>query len=520
MTRRMLQSSSSTALASTTRNKGSSPIRKAGAGTDKISRSLTSVLGSGVNLSSKGVAAADDSGGRTKIRRSKTKNVFAKFASVITDHFNTKGSRKEDKAYDASNESTSVGTAKPAQIVDGLPLPRLELAPLPIPNRGTSIRRHRSESENLDFEMIKAARVTGRIPRSARGPAVARKRLTIVDEVSFQEGSPPDDPFSDSASGQHAADLGMSGRRQILNSIDPFQVERLFDSNPDAILDTPPVGFSTPRRRSRSSWARCPTPTRASKALSFDGSDLITFSDAGSPVKSERRRKVPVLSGSPARHSVQGPLEVIGQANVQQDGQGLYDKARKSSGSTRLSSYPPGLTIRHVPRSMGRLTDVPVLSAPNMQPNRAFPVLRKKHPSPSKDQLEFYGKFMDQNLALGVFQDPDELGLSFETPHTSPDMLTPRDANRLMRGSGKTASNIDLRKDFSGQGSRLTPLNTRSRIPQPVKKVSRSRTETTLAKNLYPANAGEISVEDELQWDTSPYKLPSRCTNCGSMNKL
>lgn len=168
---------------------------------------------------------------------------------------------------------------------------------------------------------------------------------------------------------------------------------------------------------------------------------------------------------------------------------------------------------------MGRLTDVPVLSVPGVQQSMAFPIARKKHPSPSKVQLEMYGKFMDSNLALGVFQDPDELGLSFEAPPTSSEILSPRDANRLMRGSGTTASNIDLGKDFDGHGNRLASTNTRSRIPQPVKKMTRSRTETTLAKDFYPANAGDMSTEDELQWDLSAYKLGNRCNHCGSMNK-
>lgn len=508
----MLQSSSSSALTSA-RYKGGSPISKVGNGADKISHSVTSVLDSSANT--------DDSGGRSKLTRSKTKNMFAKVAGAFSDHFNTKGNRKEEKGYNAVNETTSVCDVKPAQIIDGLPLPRLVLAPLPLTNHGPSSSRHPSVSENMNFEMAKAARMTGRAGRYGRTPNVARKRLTIVDEVTFPEDGPPDDPFSDAASSHSSAgpDVEVNyGHGKALNLTDPFEAERLLDSNTDGILNTPPVGFSTPRRRSRTSWIRCPTPTRGPKAPSPDGSDLIEFSDAGSPVKSERRRKISIVHGSPL--SKQVLKETTGKENIHQEGRGFNDGGRESSDSTRLSSYPPGSTIRHVPRSMGRLTDVPVLSAPFVQDNKTFPIATKKHPSPSKVQLELYGKFMENNLALGVFQDPDELGLSFETPHTSPEMLSPRDTNRLMRGNGTSVSNVDLRKDFVGHGSRIASLDTRSRIPQPVKKISRARTETTLAKNFYPANASDMSTEDELQWDSSAHNIGHRCNHCGSMNKL
>lgn len=490
---------------------------------------MTSLLGTGALVHAKSnnvVTGTDDSLPRSKITRSKTKNVFAKFAGVISDTFTPKSNRKEDKSYDATNEATSVGNVKPPQIIDGLPLPRLALAPLPLTNHGVSNNRHSSVRDDMNFDAMQAARMTGRVGRLGRtNPAVARKRLTIVDEVTFHEDSSVKDPFSDSAS-SHASpgsDVELENRvhAKTLGLMDPFEAERLFDSNTDALLNTPPVGFSTPRRRSRSSWIRCPTPTRGPRALSFNGSDLITFSDAGSPAHSDRRcSMIPVLRGSPVRKSAQKEGSIDQENLPRGGGRILHGRGRGSSDSTRLSSYPPGSTIRHVPRSMGRLTDVPVLAAPDVQQGSgAFPILRKKHPSPSKIQLEMYGQLMENNLALGVFQDPDELGLSFEAPSSSPEMLSPRDANRLMRGSGTTVSNIDLRKDFDGHGNPLASTSSRSRIPQPVKKMPRSRTETMLAKDFYPAHAGDMSTEDELQWDFLPYQLDHRCNHCGNMNK-
>lgn len=516
--RRILQSSSSSALTSTARYQGGSSIRRFGSAADKVSHSVTSVLGPDAQIIKKRDTGTDDLGGRSKLARSKTKHVFAKFAGVISDHFSTKGSHREDKSHDTTNETTSAAEAKPAQIIDGLPLPRLTLAPLSLTNRAMPNYRHSSMSEDMNVEMHKAAMMTG---RAVRPPAVARKRLTIVDEVTIQDGSLDENPFSDSASSHPSAETGVelkggSGKAPTLT--DPFQAERILDTNVDAILDTPPVGFSTPRRRSHSSWVHQLTPTRPPKTSSSDSSDLIDLSDSGSSIKTDRQRRIPIILGIPVR----GPVSdgVSSQSSTHHDGQDLHNRGPEMSDSTRLSSYPPGSTIRHVPRSMGRLTEVPVLSVHRFQQNNTFPIARKKHPSPSKVQLELYGKYMENNLALGVFHDPDELGLSFETPQSSPGMLSPRDTNHLMRGGDTTFSNIDLRQDFFGHGNRLGSSNTRSRIPQPVKKVYRPRTETALAKSLYPANVGDMSSEDELHWDPSAYKIGHRCNHCGSMNKL
>lgn len=445
--------------------------------------------------------------GLPKLTRSKTKNMFVKFAGLISSTFTNKGNRKEDRSYDATNESISVGEVKPAHIINGPPLPRLVLDPLPITT--STMRKRPSSSEDINFEMFKEPKMTGRVRKSSRLPAITKKRLTIVDEVGFDEDCPPDDPFSNYASSHRSADPDVEAKKSqntALNLADPFEAERLLDSNTDAILNTPPVGFSTPRRRSRSYGVRCPTPTRGPKDPSFDGSDLITFSDAGSPAKYEQRLEISHVSGSPARKPIQG--ENPGQ---QSEEKSLFDL-------TRLSSYPPGSTIRHVPRSIGRLVDVPVLSAPATQQNGLFLVNKKKHPSPSKVQLEMYGKFMENNLALGVFQDPDELGLSFAAPSPSPQMLSVRDANRMMRGGGTTTSKNGQRKSHISYENPVLSSTLKSRIPQPIKQVSRSRTETTLAKKFYPANADDMSTEDELQWDES--KIGQRCIHCGSMNKL
>lgn len=505
-TRLILQSSSSFGSGNTRRYKGNSPIRKADGNPKKLSHSVTSILTSTQDASGSTIDT-EDSGGPSKISRFRTKKVFAKFTGVISDHFTTKSARRDDKVY-SSTKSTR-------QIVNGLPLPRLPLASLPLPNQDISSSTYDSTTENASTITKKASLMTG---RTIDVPSVARKRLTMVDEAVFQKGNPLEDPFSDSSSNHQSTEFGLKCRqryRGISSLADPFQAERILETNVDAVLAIPPIGCSTPRRRPRPG-ARCSTPTRGIKDMSNDDSGHILQSPYASPTKSNRQRKISVICESPVTGVEQ--LETNGRDIIHGDSTASYHKTAKSSDSTRLSSYPPGSTIRHVPRSMGRLHDALALPAPTTHQSRPQSLARKKHPSPSKGQLEIYGKYMEKNLARGVFQDPDELGMSFEISQPSLEMLSPRDTNRLMRGPA--ISNIDLRKEYISHGNKLSVKKTRSRIPKPVKQISRSRTETVLARDFYPANKGDMTTEDELQWDSSAHRIGHCCNHCGSGNQL
>lgn len=504
-TRSVTKSSSSSFLATTGRFKSGSLIRKGNNEIRKIASSATSAIVTSQDLAS-GAPDSTESAGSLKTSRSRTKDIFAKFTDVLVGHFGPKRSRQTDK-FDHAGTPSAVGGVSPKHITRGLPLAHIDQN-----IAGTRLQPQR-EAENMQKQKVRSLTA-----RSTTSPSMASKRLTIVDEVDFQDGQVMEDPFSASSPGQHTTKFearlrSEQGDRCGANLTDPFQAERILETSVDAILTTPPVGCSTPRRQSLS-FPRCESPTKEFLDHSDETSDLISLT----PAKPLRRRKVHTKRGSP-RNGNSGPKhEMINHGDITKPALGL--QMSSSSDSTRLSSYPPGSTIRHVPRSMGRLKDVPSLpvsTTENLQVRRP-PLIRKKHPSPSKGQLEMFGQYMEKNLALGVFKDSDELGMSFNSTQGRVDTLSPRDTNRSMM-RGPVGSNVNLRKDYASPGSRTSLTKSRSRIPQPVRQLSRSRTDTAFARDFYPANKGDSTV-DELQWDASPYKIGQRCGQCGSMNQI
>lgn len=494
-------------------------IQKGDGAAEKISRSVTSVLGAANDFSGS-AAGSIDSAASSRITRFKKNKMFAKFAGALSEHFSAKGSRKNDKA----GGTTTVSGDRPRKpIIHGLPLGRLTLAQLPLSDTETS-------STTMDRRFIELDNIENQKVRLDAALSRPRKRLTLVNEVDFQNGQLLDDPFSEASSGHHSTefdarlrsvqDSGGAKQNASTTSVsDPFLTERIMDTSANSILKTPPVGCSTPRIQSRSSMP-CKSPTRDPQVLSNPATEVLMVSPGGPPTSPRQRREVAIICESPTRISTSSGTDR--RDNGSGKSKGSPSKARQSSDSTRLSSYPPGSTIRHVPRSMSRLTDVPNLSMPSSVRRRSPLVGSKKHPSPSKVQLDLYGKLIEKNLALGVFKDIDELAMNFESPKgtTGSPALSPRDKNRLMRGSA--ASNTDLRKNYKSQG--LYPglsTNPRSRIPQPVRQLPRSRTESVSARDVLPANQGNVSTEDELQWDSTNYKVGrgrgSRCYHCGSM---
>lgn len=493
-------------------------VQRGDGAAEKISHSVTSVLAAADDFSGS-AAGSIESTAASKMARFRKIKMFAKFSGALSEHFSAKGFRKGGKA----GGTTDSGGRPMKPLIHGLPLGRLTLAQLPLSdNEASSTSMDRRFLESDDAEKQKG--------RADTGLSRPRKRLTLVDEVELQNGQPLDDPFSELSSGHHQStefdarlkSVQASGGADQHNSTtsvsDPFLTERIMDTSANSILRTPPIGCSTPRTRSRS-LIPCKSPTRVSQGSSNPATEVLTVSPGGPPISPHRRREVAIICESPTRISTSSGTDPKG--NGVGDSTGSPSKVRESSDSTRLSSYPPGSTIRHVPRSMGRLTDVPDLSMPNSLRRRSPLVGRKKHPSPSKGQLDLYGELIEKNLALSVFRDPDELAMSFDSPRgTSSPALSPRDKNRLMRGSAE--SNIDLRKNYKSQG--LFPglfTKSRSRIPQPVRQLPRSRTESAFARDFLPANHGDLTTEDELQWDSSDYKVGrgrgSRCYHCGSM---
>lgn len=468
------------------RLKGSSPIRKGSRSPSKISHSVTSVLAGSHNPTNSNYSL--------KPSHSKTRNVFSKFAEVLTEHFTARSSRKGDRAAENKKSAVMSCEATTQHITE---MKSISLASNDDKNHGTV---------KLTKDRFKAGQTT------------ERKRLTIVDENDFHNGKSLEDPFSESSSGQHTTEFEarLKSERVIRGEpvpTDPFQAENILESSVDAILTTPPVGCSTPRLRLLSP-SRCGTPTQGSREPDHVA-DLVSFPPREPTTEVEQRRRVHAVRGGP-RKDFEPLKDSHKRVSTGKSKQGIENLT--SSDSTRLSSFPPGSTIRHVPRSTGHLTDVPASPTTDVDRTKGLPLRRKKHPSPSKGQLELFGKYMEDNLALGVFKDADELGMSFNSPHPGARMLSPRDTNRLLRNTANNGA--DLRADYTNHVKHTALPKSRSRIPQPVRQLSRSRTDTVLARDFISINKDDSTMGDELQWDSSAYKIGHRCNHCGSTNKI
>lgn len=492
------------------RPQADSPIREQSSSSSKVNHSVTSVLANSQDCNSIAADSAD-SAGWSKASRSKTKKVLAKFADVLTEHFTSKGSRKGDKPTDTTELASSNSETTTQTTVHGIHSSRLTLRQSSLSHASTGTRPT-PLVEDSDMNKAKVKKVMGRPNRCS---ATARKRLTVVNEVDAERVQGLEDPFSESSSAQSSNPFSIRLRssqcsRRAPTPTDPFQADNILESNVDAILLTPPVGCSTPRRQSRTAPA-AETPTKALRRNSGDGTDLTSLSASGSSVQTDQYRQC---------SSIPRPENQMRKGTRNRGSTAVLKSQTESSVAsdlTRLSSYPRGSTIRHVPRSMGRLTESPALPVPAVERTKAVPLRSKRHPSPSKGQLELLGKVMEKSLALGVFRDVDELGMSFNSPQPDTRILSPRDTNRRMQSMG--SRNTDSYKDYNVQRS-LSGLGvSRSRIPQPVRQLSRSRTDTALVRNFIPARKGDSTAGDELQWDISAYKIRPRCNQSGNRSQ-
>lgn len=498
---------------------GKSTIRKSGSHVDKTNSPLVSAFAVSDGLNG---SAVDSTGfaSLSKMSRLRKNRVFAKFATALSEHFGRQEAHKEEKIGDGATESQSVASSEAIEpILHGLPLGRLALAQLPLPNiEALSTSDDRRSNENNSLEDHKA---NGAAAKARTALSMPQKRLTMV------KGSPPlEDPFAKEAPGRHSTEfevrlktvqaLGAAGGlRAAISLTDPFLTEAIMDTSDNSILKTPPIGSSTPRTRVQ---ALMPIENPEGTRFAPDTSTRVAMvSPDGQATSPSERRKFAIICDSPTKLNA-SPESV--QRNI---GSGSPSKSRGSSDSTRLSSFPPGSTIRHVPRSMGRLTGLPDLAASAAARRNSPRIGRKKHPSPSKRDLDLYGKFMEENVGLGVFKDTDELAMSFtSSAATDSPALAPRDKNTLLRGS--TDNHCDLRKAFSPK-ERIVGVGatSRSRIPQPVSQRARSRAETAFARDFAPANHGDSTTEDELQWNSSTYIVgrgrDPRCRCCGSVSE-
>ncbi|KAG8168773.1 hypothetical protein KVR01_001522 [Diaporthe batatas] len=493
---------------------GRDTIRTNGSHLDKANSPLAPAFAEREDL----VRSATDATGLAtfpKISRLRKNKVFAKFATAISDHFGKQENRKD--AGNGVKESNSVVSNEAIRpILHGPPLDTLTLAQLPL----TDIEATSTSADRISDEFCSREHRRGSVP-VARAPAalsIPQKRLTMV------EGSPPlEDPFSEESPRRQSTEFqarlrtvqafgAPGGTGPITSLSDPFLTEAIMDTSNNSILKTPPIGSSTPRNQARDQIsARAPSKSAQTVPGTIFETAVAHRDSRGTSISrfAATRDSPTKMSNSPER--------------AQRDMSNCSpSKTRGSSDSTRLSSFPPGSTIRHVPRSMGRLHGLPDLAASAAR-RKSPKVGRKKHPSPSKRDLDLYGKFMEESVSLGVFKDTDELAMSFNScTVTNSPALTPRDKNSLIRGSNDRY--CDSGKSFSPKGPVAGFGNkSRSRIPQPVGQSARSRTETALARDFAPVNHGDSTAKDELQWDSSAYIVgrgrESRCQRCGSTSE-
>lgn len=518
-TRRVAKSPSQSPGKFPAHHTGKGTIRKSGSHVDKTNNPLVSVLALSDDLNG---SAADSTrfASLPKMSRLKKNKVFAKFATALSEHFGKQEAHKEEKPGDGATESSSMASSEAIKsILHSLPLGKLTLTQLPLPDIESSCTSNdRRSNEDYSLEDRKGNEAT---TKAQTALLMSRKRLTMV------EGSPPlEDPFSEESPGRHSTEFearlktvktsGRVGGPSVVTSLtDPFLTEAIMDTSDNSILKTPPMGSSTPRTRVQTLPVE--VASEGTQVMSDTSAGAALVSPDGQPTSPSKRRKFAIICDSPTKlhASLESCQRDIGPASP--------STTRGSSDSTRLSSFPPGSTIRHVPRSMGRLTGLPDLAASAAARRKSPKVGRKKHPSPSKRDLDLYGKFMEESVGLGVFKDTDELAMSFTSSaaNNSP-ALAPRDKNSLLRGS--TDSHCDSGKGFSPKGPVASSgAKTRSRIPQPVDQRARFRTETALARDFAPANHGDSTTEDELQWNSSAYIVgrgrDHRCKCCGSVSE-
>ncbi|KAL1874898.1 hypothetical protein Daus18300_003439 [Diaporthe australafricana] len=505
---------------STYGRRGNNTIKKSESYVDKPNSPLASVVAMSNDLKGS-VADSADFPAPSKMSRLRKNKVFAKFASALSEHFGRQETNQENNAGNGAAKMLSVASndgIKP--FTHGLPLDRLTLNQLPLSD--TEASSTPTEHHPNDVGTLEEHKGNFLAANVRAGLAMSQKRLTMI------EGSPPlEDPFSEESPRQHATMFearlkniqacGVSdGHVAVVPSTDPFVTAGIMDTSDNSILRTPPIGCSTPRVRNKSL-----IPIQIHTKVARTDPDTATQMDIvppdGPPTSPSKRRKVAPVCDSPTKLNTSpesGPKEIFS---------GSPSKICGSSDTTRLSSFPPGSTIRHVPRSMGRLTGVPDLSTSAGTRRKSPKVRRKKHPSPSKKDLDLYGKFMEDSVSLGVFRDPDELAMSLTSPMaTNSPALTPRDKNNLLQAFN--GSHPNLRKDDNPKdhGSSLV-MKSRSRIPQPVSQRARSRTETAFARDFLPVNHGDSTTEDELQWNSSTYMVGrgrgDGCDRCGSMSE-
>ena len=164
---------------------------------------------------------------------------------------------------------------------------------------------------------------------------------------------------------------------------------------------------------------------------------------------------------------------------------------------------------------MRRLTDPAAQFLRRPGPDQTSSPGRKKHPSPSKSDLEHLELQLRRRMHLNtsspspVKEEDDELALSVHCAEPK-DVLGTRDKNTVVRGSLPANLEADRMVQHGHGKPRHTTLpakRTNSRIPRPIQRTQQPRSNDEFVHPAYPVADTDKSDLDELQWDDSAYQL-------------
>ncbi|KAJ9141680.1 hypothetical protein NKR23_g7754 [Pleurostoma richardsiae] len=418
------------------------------------------------------------------LNRIKSNKVVAKFSGVFSERFHhkAKGSKVDGKTKAAAKGS-------PADPTRGGALPLIGHSPIP------AVELRLNEGKNLCKSKVK---------ERFGGDLNVRRKPVAGEGRSLRTSQSLDDPFSDAHQIRRSPtrfearlmETPMTKKYESCISLacsDPFELERVMDTSVDGILPFSPLASSTPRDRRL--------------AVGIDESPLRPESDAKvDAVLTSISESSPIL---PSRHQTpsddESPTMKINKATVSCRGDELAARDTCDDPFTRLDSPE----IENLSASRGRKT--PRSETQALRGLIGAPVLpfspwgRKKHPSPSKSELEELERQL-RKYAPGVFgttTEEDELAVGYESTKVVR-ALRPRDPNSLGRRSGSASQG---HAGDSGCAS-LQYFKSHQRSTTGITRNSRSLGHLNGSQaQLGSAAASDI---DELQWDASAFNFGQR----------
>ena len=519
--------------------------------------------------------------------RLKTSRVFSKMSSA----FQSKPSAKE-KESKVRGKITHLTLAGQALVVAPLTLAPSALSPTQLP-------RERSPIKSLELRVNEGYNLNKKKVQQMIGGSIPRKPLPD-DGKSLRSNKSVEDPFSEppritrtpTSFECRLRDSRKADESYVppLPTSNPFDSERILERSLDAPLLSTPLASSTPPPCVRHIRALSDTPVkrftngnsdrlaRLSGSSSFaelqpegsctstgdDESTEWAFSFAGYEGSEDSRNKFPAYGNmfrlsqdavegftmkkhpSPTKDQLQLLSRRITSCINLAEPERLGYIAQNSephfragspvvriSDSTRHSIKPNTLSVPAFAGTAQRAgssgsggrcrspAQLGLSSRKHLSPidaNRGTPKQRKKHPSPSMQDLEALDRQFQrcQKVAYSSEDDVDELAGSFNgllTGSKTMGALKMRDANLKVGASASRANLVSRETMVPCQGSTrctarvgIPKTSTESRLPRPVKAVSGSRNGIRMPVRFHPAPDDSLSI-DELQWDVPQYMV-------------